>query len=149
MAANIFEMMSMAGRALSVQRTRMEVVSSNLANAHTTRSPEGGPYRKRNVILAEEVARRYMNVAGQEDPGAEASTVKLVEIVKDSSPPKLVYEPDHPDADASGYVAYPNINTVEEMVDLIAIMRSYQANLSSFSALREMAQSALTLGRNS
>lgn len=147
MALNVFRMMELAGRALSVQRTRLGVVSSNLANAQTTRGPDGGPYRRRDVVIAEDSPRDGFGNMLSEAMDDPARTVQLVEIRKDQTEPRRVYDPGHPDADAGGYVAYPNVNTVEEMVNMITVMRSYQANLSVFSAIREMAQKALSVGK--
>ncbi|MGF1510205.1 MAG: flagellar basal body rod protein FlgC [Myxococcota bacterium] len=145
--ANIFDAFTLAGRALSVQRARLDVASSNLANAQTTRTEQGGPYRRRDVVLRE-----------TREPGSfeavlrgEADRVRSVEVDhvrEDAAPPRLVFEPDHPDADSNGFVAYPNINTVEEMVNMITSMRSYQANLNVLSGLRTLAERALTIGRN-
>ncbi|MEM7676675.1 MAG: flagellar basal body rod protein FlgC, partial [Myxococcota bacterium] len=120
------------------QRTRLDVVSANLANAQTTRAADGnGPYRRQDVILeAHSVFDDTM------------ASVRVAEITEDPEPPRLVYNPSHPDADQEGYVAYPNVNTMEEMVDMITAMRSYQANLSVVASVQEMARSSLTIGRN-
>lgn len=146
MSVSIFRALELAGRSLSAQRTRLDVASSNLANAQTTRTPEGGPYQRRDVILAEDPARNgFGRILG--DAVGAPSSVRVEEVRADPSPPRMVYEPGHPDADISGYVAYPNVNTVEEMVNMITTMRTYQANLSAFGAIREMAQKALGIGR--
>ncbi|MBK6690286.1 MAG: flagellar basal body rod protein FlgC [Deltaproteobacteria bacterium] len=144
MSISVFQQLELAGRALSVQRTRLDVASTNLANAETTRTAEGTPFRRKDVILAEEqVADSFGNALD-----AAIASVKVDEIRDDPAPPKMVYEPGHPDANADGYVAYPNINTVEEMVNMITTMRTYQANLSAFGAVKEMAEQALGIGRN-
>jgi flagellar basal-body rod protein FlgC len=144
MAISVFQQLELAGRALSAQRTRLDVASTNLANAETTRTAEGTPFRRKDVILGEEpVQERF----GDALEGA-LSTVKVEEIRDDAAPPRMVYEPGHPDANADGYVAYPNINTVEEMVNMITTMRTYQANLNAFGAVKEMAEQALGIGRN-
>ena len=148
MPLNVFRMMELAGRALSVQRIRLQTTSSNLANAQTTRTPEGGPYRRRDVVIESDVARDAFGFVLTETLNEPMRTVKVADIRADTAEPRRVYDPGHPDADPSGYVAYPNIDTVEEMVNMITVMRSYQSNLSVFTALREMAQRALSIGRN-
>lgn len=148
MTISIFKALELNGQALSAQRLRLDLVSSNLANAQTTRTPEGGPYRRRDVALATDVARGRFGEILHDELEEPTYTVEVQEIVPDTAPPRMVFDPNHPDADPSGYVAMPNINAVEEMVNMITVMRSYQANLSVFSALREMTTRALTLGRS-
>jgi flagellar basal-body rod protein FlgC len=147
MAINIFRMMEITGRSLSVQRTRMEVVSSNLANAQTTRTPEGGPYRRRDVVLTADRPRDDFGMLLDNEMDS-VRTVRVVDIRPDESEPRLVYDPDHPDANEEGYVAYPNVDAMEEMVNLITVMRTYEANLSALTAVRDMTQSALRIGGN-
>ena len=147
MGLNLFRMLDLAGRALSVQRDRLNVVSSNPGNANTTRGADGGPYRRRAVVLQEDRELGEFGVTLEESIRQGVSTAKVVEIVPDDAEPRRVYDPSHPDADQGGDVAYPNVNTVEEMVNMITVMRSYQANLSSLSAIKEMAEKALGLGR--
>lgn len=148
MALTVFQMLDLTGRALSVQRERLGVVSSNLANAQTTRTAEGGPYKRRDVVLAEDSMKDSFGHALDASLAGDERSVKVKEIRQDTAEPRRVYEPGHPDADTDGYVAYPNINTVEEMVNMITVMRSYQANLTVVTAVREMAQRALGIGRN-
>ncbi|MHB0939769.1 MAG: flagellar basal body rod protein FlgC [Armatimonadota bacterium] len=120
-----------AASGLAAQRFRLDVVSGNLANAETTRTPEGGPYRRQQVVFE----------AG-EDGG-----VQLVEAVPDERPLRSVYQPGHPDANADGYVEMPNVNPVEEMVDLVAATRSYEANVTALNATKGMIKKALEIGR--
>lgn len=148
MTVNFFQLLDLAGRALSVQRSRLSVVSSNLANAQTTRTPEGGPYRRKDVMLQEAPASEEFGANLHEALNEGTSTVELAGVEQDAAPPRMVFDPGHPDADGEGFVAYPNINTVEEMVNMITIMRSYQANLSTITALKEMAERALGIGRS-
>lgn len=148
MTLSVFKAMELNGRALSTQRLRLDVVSSNLANAQTTRTPEGGPYRRRDVALATDVARGRFGEILHDELMEPTRTVQVQEVVADPAPPRMVFDPQHPDADPNGYVAMPNINSVEEMVNMITIMRSYQANLNVFSSLQEMTTRALTIGRN-
>jgi len=120
----------LSATALSAQRQRMDVIAQNIANAETTRTPEGGPYRRQQVVFTLD----------------DAGGVEVTEVVEDPRPPRLVYQPGHPDADAAGYVALPNVNLVEEMVDMISAMRSYEANVTAISAAKTMDQRALDLG---
>ncbi len=149
MSLNVFRMIELAGGALNVQRTRLEVASSNLANAHTTRTADGGPYQRRDVVIrpvppADEFGSMLSGEMEQAPHGVEVK-----EIVSDDAPPRMVYDPGHPDANPDGYVAFPNINSVEEMVNMITIMRSYQANLAAFSSIRDMARAAMRISSSS
>lgn len=145
---SIFDALDLAGRALSAQRTRLDVASTNLANAQTTRSETGEVFRRRDVILEDEVARANFGREFDLALGDAVRGVRVAEIRQDEAPPRMVHDPDHPDAGPDGYVAYPNINTVEEMVDMITTMRSYQANLNVLNGIREMAQRALGIGKS-
>lgn len=149
MGISVFKAMELNGYALSAQRKRLDIVSSNLANAQTTRTPEGGPYRRRDVALATDIARGPFGEVLHDELMEPTHTVQVMEVVEDQAPPRLVYDPQHPDANPqTGFVAMPNVNAVEEMVNMITVMRSYQANLNVFSSLREMTSRALTIGRN-
>lgn len=135
---------------MSVQRMRMQLVASNIANASTTETPEGGPYRRRQLVVESMPLSpfdREMDVAfqalGEEGP----VTAKATRITLDPSPFRVQYEPEHPQADANGYVAYPNINPAIEMVDMVNISRSYQANLAAIRASREMILETIDLLR--
>lgn len=146
--SSIYDALGAAGQALSVQRQRLDVASSNLANAQTTRGPDGTVFRRRDVVLSD---RSVANDFGQtfDSELDDLRTVEVVEVREDEAPPRMVYQPNHPDADVNGYVAYPNINTVEEMVNMITTMRSYQANLNILSGFRDMADRILSVGRGS
>jgi flagellar basal-body rod protein FlgC len=117
---------------LSAQRARLDVIAGNIANVETTRTPDGGPYRRVETVFA-----------SSGEPGG----VEVMGTMMDPRPPRMVYQPGHPDADAEGFVAYPNVNIVEEMVDLVSAKRSYEANAAAFGAAKSMAQRALDLGR--
>ncbi|MFL1706093.1 MULTISPECIES: flagellar basal body rod protein FlgC [unclassified Campylobacter] len=154
-----------SGYGLSAQRFRMNVISSNIANANTTRTAEGGPYRRREVIfkavdfdstLNEQIAKKtnmleYENPLDdsfwQKDAKPAIMSVVVDKVVRDDKDFKLKYDPSHPDANAKGYVAYPNINPVIEMADLIEATRAYQANVSAFQSAKTIAQSAIELLR--
>ena len=128
--------MEISASALTAERTRMNLISSNLANVNSTRTAEGGPYRRKDAIFA-----ATMDEASDKMSGG----VKIVDIVEDKSPPRLQYEPSHPDSDAKGYVAYPNVNVVEEMADMISATRAYEANMTAAKSSMDMQMKALEI----
>ncbi|EAL7835370.1 flagellar basal body rod protein FlgC [Campylobacter jejuni] len=154
-----------SGYGLSAQRFRMNVISSNIANANTTRTAEGGPYRRREVIfkatdfdkLLNEQINKDNNFLKYESPLNDPSSpeeakpaiqsVVVDKVVRDDKDFRMKYDPSHPDANAEGYVAYPNVNPVIEMADLIEATRAYQANVSAFTSAKTIAQSAIDLLR--
>lgn len=143
---DFFTSMEVSASGLSAERTRMNVASSNLANVNTTETEEGGPYRRRAVALASVDA--IDTVAGG-SPGAFDNAIKAVEvqgIEEDQGPPRLEYDPGHPDADINGYVAYPNINAIEEMVDMITASRAYEAGITALDTAVAMAERAVDIG---
>lgn len=144
---DFFSAMEVSASGLATQRTRMNVASSNLANATTTRTPEGGPYKRKDVVV--ESAPLGPNLAGQQAGGFSDAVrgVQVASIVDDTTAPRLAHDPGHPDADARGYVAYPNINVVEEMVDMITASRAYEAGISALGTAVNMAERALGIGR--
>ncbi len=125
-----------AASALTAERLRMDIVSDNLANIDTTRTPTGGPYRRRFVVF-EPIVEESGNVDG----------VRVSAIVEDNRPPRMVYDPNHPDANAQGYVAYPRIDFATEIVDLMAAQRAYEANTTTISIARSMYLKTLEIGR--
>ncbi len=152
-----------SGYGLSAQRFRINLVSSNIANANTTRTAEGGPYRRREAIFQATDFDKSLNKAMEKDynfleyenplddpflqrDGKPAiMSVKIAKVVRDDSDFKLKYDPTHPDADAKGYVAYPNINPVVEMADLVEATRAYQANVAAFQSAKSIAGYAIEL----
>jgi flagellar basal-body rod protein FlgC len=133
---------------LSAQRLRMNVIAANLANANTTRTPEGGPYKPQHVIFAAQPnLSPFAQLLDRQQLEHAISPVQVVDIVRDAEGMRLEYDPKHPDANDAGYVAYPDINVVQEMVDLIAATRSYEANVTVINAAKDMAQRALQIGR--
>ncbi|HET6847368.1 MAG TPA: flagellar basal body rod protein FlgC [Gaiellales bacterium] len=124
----MFDALSISSTGMSAERLRMDVIAENLANAETTRTPEGGPYRRQEVVL-EQASPTFGEVLGG---------VRVAGIVSDTSPPRRVYDPGHPDADKQGYVTLPNVNPVNEMVDLITAQRGYEANVTAMSAAKQM-----------
>ena len=132
-----------AASALGAERTRIEVAVSNLANIESTRGPDGQPYRRRDVVLQAAPVEGFDRVLGR----ASAMGVQVAAVVEDQAAPKRRYEPSHPDADKDGFVALPNVDPAEEMVDMVSAARAYQANLTAIGLIRDMVQKALELGR--
>jgi flagellar basal-body rod protein FlgC len=132
---------------LSANRKRMKAISSNIANAQTTRTAEGGPYRRKEVVFGAEPARESFSDILEGSIAENAKTVHATEVLSDDSPPTPVYDPKHADADENGYVWYPNINVMAEMADMISAQRSYEANISAIKAVKSMAAKALEISR--
>ena len=141
--SDFFSSLDVSASALSAERLRMNLTSSNLANAQTTRTPEGGPYRRKDAVF--EATPFARDLASAMDPALHK--VKVVDVVSDPNPPKMIYQPEHADANEQGYVAYPNINTMEEMVNLITASRSFEANVTAINTTRNMMHKALEIGR--
>ncbi len=136
-----------ASSALTAERTRMNVISMNLANVKTTRTAEGGPYRRKSVTMASTPAISPFSKAMSSALDRELKGVRVMDIATDKRPMKRIYEPGHPDADEEGYVSYPDINVVEEMTNMITAMRSYEANAATVENLKAMFNKALDIGR--
>lgn len=133
---------------MAAQRARMNTISSNMANINTTRTPEGGPYRRKDVVFeAIPDAKSFGDIMSVNDPKADFNRVQVTDVVYDKKAPILKYDPSHPDANSEGYVAYPNINLMEEMTNMIQASRSYEANVQAIQATKDMALSALEIGR--
>jgi len=130
----IFKVIDIAGSSLTAHRVMMDVISENLANVNTTRTSEGGPYKRKVPIFEEKL-----------DEAMEASGVKVKEIATDQSAPRMVYDPGHPDANDEGYVAYPNVSVVREMADMMAASRAYEANLEVVKSAKSMWEAASEL----
>ncbi|NOY92769.1 MAG: flagellar basal body rod protein FlgC [Deltaproteobacteria bacterium] len=143
---NVFSAMEIAASGLYAQRTRMNALASNLANARTTRSADGGPYQRMDpVFRAVPVADRFQNLAN--DPDARSAyLVEVSEIARDTTPGQRVYDPSHPDADEEGFITLPNVDVVEEMVNLITASRAYESGVTLIQSLRQMAGQALDIG---
>ncbi len=131
---SIFDSMNIASSGMSAQRLRINIISANIANADSVKTPEGGPYKRRDVIFEAVGYGKFSNILKE---------VRVADVVRDDTPPKLVYDPNNPLADKNGYVAYPNINPVVEMTNLIDAMRTYQANASVVDAAKQTIQAAL------
>lgn len=134
---------------LRAQRLRLDVVASNLANANATRTADGsGPYRRRAVVFRSEPLDQTFEQALHTSSHARSlRVVEVSRIKEDQSPPRMVYAPGHPDADETGYVGYPNVNVISEMVDLMTATRAYEANVQAIRAMRMMGEAALRIGR--
>lgn len=141
---NLLSGIDSTSAALNAERIRMDVVSENIANVNTTKGLDGKPYQRQQVMF-ESVLKAQQ---GGDTTGTGAQSVEIAQIVKDSRPPRQVYNPTHPDADADGMVAMPDINISEEMVDMIASSRSYEANLAVAKNARSMAMMDISIGKH-
>lgn len=140
--------MMISATALTAQRTRMNLIASNLANALSTRTPEGGPYKRKDAMFAAmPMEKNSFSSILDKKSQPDAKGVEVMEIMEDQNPPRLQYEPGHPDANAQGYVAYPNVNVVEEMTDMISATRAYEANVTAAKASMSMQMKSLEIGR--
>jgi len=144
---DFFDAMNTSSAALSAQRLRMNLISGNLANVNTTRTNQGGPYRRKEAVFAAQALNQSFRQTLADRQNNNISTVKVARVVEDRSPPVLKYDPQHPDADTKGYVAMPNINLMEEMVNMISATRGYEANVTALKAAKDMALKALDIGR--
>ena len=149
---NLFSSLDTSASGLTAERLRIDAIAGNIANVDTTRTPEGGPFKRQLVIFASKTdfaPRRFpflpMKIKTKlEQPG---NGVKVLEMFKDPAPPRLRYEPGHPDANNEGYVAYPNIDVVKEMVDMMSAARAYEANVTAINAAKTMFSKSLEIGR--
>ena len=146
---DFFSSMRVSASGLDAQMKRMNTISSNIANAETTRDANGkiSPYKRRDPQIAAQVDRESFGAILQNELDENVQGVQVQDIVEDQRPPRLVYNPAHPDANAEGYVAMPNVNTVEEMANMISAQRSYEADVTAMNAAKQMAQKALEIGR--
>lgn len=140
--ASFFDTLAIAGSGLSAERTRLQSIASNMANARTTRTAEGGPYRRQTPVFHAETMDEF-----GDGLASQTSRVVVDGIKQDDKPPIRVYDPTHPDAGPDGFVAYPDINVLEEMVDMMTAQRSYEANANMVEATRDMAMTAIGIGK--
>ncbi len=140
----VFSAMEVAASGLSAQRIRMNTIAGNLANARTTQTAEGGPYRRIDPLF-EAVGLDRSRGAFAQSRGV--SKVQVTRLVADERPGQMMFEPGHPDANADGYVEYPNVNAVEEMVNMITASRAYEAGVTSIDTIKQMARSAVEIGK--
>lgn len=144
---NILQAMEISGSALTAERTRLNIAAMNMANANTTRTIEGGPYKAKSVIFAAKPLARGDFESTLQSASASLRKVEVAEVVEDRAPFKEVYDPSHPDADESGVVRMPNVNEVEQMVDIMGAKRAYEANVTALDAVKSMAMKALDISR--
>ncbi|MES2201111.1 MAG: flagellar basal body rod protein FlgC [candidate division FCPU426 bacterium] len=147
---NLFSSFEISGSGLSAQRLRMDTVANNIANVNTTRTAEGGPYRRLRVVFEPRQSEPLflLPLEPKERAMAQLSQgVRVTGVSPDPAGAKMVYDPGHPDADAKGYVAMPNINIVNEMVDMISASRAYEANVTAINDAKSMALKALEIGK--
>ncbi len=143
--ADFLSALRISGSALSAQRTRVNLASSNLANAESTRGPDGQPYHRRDPVLA--AVPFEAELGGASGQAGVAQGVAVTQIVEDPSPGKKVYLPGHPDSDGDGFVTFPNVNPLHESVNLLTASRSYEANATAVETLKSMAQRAMDISR--
>lgn len=144
----MFRSMEISASGMTVQRLRMDVIAQNVANMNTTRTANGGPYRRRLVYVQEDMETKPFSHYLQNSTKAFAGRgIRATRIVEDATPFKRVHDPGHPDADEEGYVLMPNVDSLKEMVDMISATRSYEANVTAFNAAKSMAVKALDIGR--
>ncbi|RLE14553.1 flagellar basal body rod protein FlgC [Candidatus Aerophobetes bacterium] len=134
-SCSLFSAMQVSASGMSAERIRLNVIASNIANARVTRTAQGGPYRRKEVVFATLLDKRI------------GEKVQVVGILPDPSPFKMIYNPSHPDANAEGFVAMPNVDIAIEMIDMISSTRAYEANLTAFKSAQNMARKALEIGR--
>jgi len=146
---DFFDALHISSSGLSAQRLRMNLISANLANMNTTRTKAGEPYRRRDPVFAAQTPARGASFREMLDIRQKEllKEVAVVDIVEDSRPPIKKYDPSHPDADENGYVSMPNINLMEEMVDMISATRSYEASVTAIQSAKDMALKALEIGQ--
>ena len=144
---SLFSSLGISASGMSAQKTRAELLVENLANAETTRTPEGGPYRRKDVVFVEDPGLMSFSSEFDSAMNSGSNGVTVSEVVVDKRDPERRYLPGHPDADKDGYVAFPRINPAEDMVDLIGASRTYGANVAAISAVKDMIQRSLDLFR--
>lgn len=140
----MFDSFAITASGMTAQRLRLNTIASNLANVNTTRTPEGGPYRRKDVVFTSSPLD-FGDVLNATGDKRFVQGVRISSVIEDSRPFKTIYDPSHPDADKKGYVAFPNVNTAEEMVNMISASRSYEANVNAFKAGRGMIKKALEI----
>ncbi len=144
---DFFSAMNVSSSGMTAERTRMNLISSNIANANATRTAEGGPYKRKDPVFSAVPAGEPFAATLSQAGERGVKKVEVALIQEDQSPPRMQYEPTHPDADADGYVAYPNVNVIGEMADMVSATRAYEANVTAAQAAKSMAMKALDLLR--
>jgi len=145
---SFFSTFDVSASGLTAERFRMDIIANNIANAETTRTKDGGPYKRQSAIFAPipskfEIPFSKKSFSSKDVGGG----VRVLGIKEDNQPPKMIYDPSHPDANKEGYVAYPNVDVVREMVDMITASRSYEANVTAVNTTKQMISRALQIGK--
>jgi flagellar basal-body rod protein FlgC len=145
---DFFSSLEVSSSALAAERTRMNLIAGNMANANSTRTAEGGPYKRKDAVFtAQQPGSPTFGATLSRFGGGTPTGVEVTAILEDQSAPRLQFDPKHPDADAKGFVALPNVNIIEEMADMITASRAYEANITAAQAAKSMAMKTLELGR--
>jgi flagellar basal-body rod protein FlgC len=144
---SLFSALAVSASGMAAQRTRAELLTENLANAETTRTPDGGPYRRKDAVFVSTTTPSDFHSVFVSQLGQQPQGVAVSEVVVDSRDPVMRYLPGHPDADGNGYVGFPHVNPAEDMVDLMSTGRNYQANVAAISAVKDMIQRSLDILR--
>lgn len=142
---SLFSVLSVSASGMTAQRTRAELLVENLANSETTRTPEGGPYRRKDAVFSSAESASPFSAVFQTEMGTGVSGVQVSEVIEDTREPDRRYIPGHPDADANGYVAFPKMNPAEDMADLISSSRGYQGNIAAMNAIKDMLHRSIDL----
>lgn len=142
---SIFNSMQINASGLTLERLKMDTISTNIANVNTTRTEEGGPYRRKEVLFQESLVNEKNRLTGKDED--RSLGVKVIGIEEDTDNLKIVYNPEHPDADAEGYVLTPNVNMVDEMIALINTQRTYEANLTALNTSKSILKKALEISK--
>ena len=144
---SLFSVLSVSASGMAAQRTRAELLVQNLANSETTRTPEGGPYRRQDAVFQSAPQTSPFSAVFQTEMASGVNGVEVSEIIQDTSEPDKRYMPGHPDADAEGYVAFPKVNPSEDMVDLLSAQRGFQGNVAAMTAIKDMINHSIDLMR--
>jgi flagellar basal-body rod protein FlgC len=144
---SLFSVLSVSASGMAAQRTRAELVIQNLANSETTRTPEGGPYRRQDAVFQSAPQTSPFSSVFQTELTGAVQGVELSEVIQDPSEGEKRYQPGHPDADKDGYVKYPNVNPAEDMVDLLGAQRGFEGNVAAMTAVKDMIQRSIDLLR--
>lgn len=136
----MFQSLAISGSGMTAQRMWLDLISNNIANVNTTRTREGGPYQRQVPVFAQRLERALQG-------SFQGAGVDVTRVTRDQSPPRMEHDPEHPDADANGFVSYPNVDLNKEFVNLITASRAYEANAAAFESAKQMALRALEIGR--
>jgi flagellar basal-body rod protein FlgC len=142
---SLFSVLSVSASGMAAERTRAELLVENLANSETTRTPDGGPYKRKDAVFSSAPQTSPFSAIFQTEVESGVNGVEVSDVVEDTRDPSRRYQPGHPDADPDGYVAYPNVNPSEDMVDLMSASRNFQANVAAMTAIKDMIMQSISL----